>query len=409
MAQEMANDRIFLSLVGVFGASILPFAFNVISKAYRHEIKSVTRGGADIYADDGYGCCLRKDLEWEMNKASSIFENLIGENCIKQSKNESGRIINVIGWRINLNLMVISIANRNLMKAMLALFAIDLSKEITLVQVQRVASYCSRYVLILEVMAPFLACIHRLMTGKVGWHGTFPITYEAAWAIKMWRAMLYLLVVDEKHYGRPMASFRPRSPDYIVETDASLSGVGIILYKKGEALDTCVGGSAVSIKDFGFGVDSSFQNTAEYIGTVLGILALVKVGVRDVDVLIRGDSTTALVWVTEGRIKGQHAINAAVVVTALYIRFGIRPRYSVFLAGLDNHKADLLSRIEQNGITVEQAMIQNGHGEAPIINLRNDPSTDMLIQMCDPRIKIDQEDEFTRLWQTVREAMESIV
>ena len=81
----------------------------------------------------------------------------------------------------------------------------------------------------------------------------------------------------------------------------------------------------------------------------------------------------------------------------------------MFLAGLDNHKADLLSRIEQNGITVEQAMIQNGHGEAPIINLRNAPSTDMLIQMCDPRIKIEQEDEFTKLWQAVREAMESIV
>lgn len=143
--------------------------------------------------------------------------------------------------------------------------------------------------------------------------------------------------MDEKHYGRPVASFSPRSPDYIVETNASLGNVGILRYKKGESLDTCMGGSAVSIKDFGFGKDSSFRNTAEYIGTILGILALVKMGVRDVDVLIRDDSTTALVGVTEGRISGQHAISAAVVVTALYIRFGIRPRYSVFLAGLGNH------------------------------------------------------------------------
>jgi hypothetical protein len=166
-----------------------------------------------------------------------------------------------------------------------------------------------------------------------------------------------------------------------------------------------------SDKDFGFGTYSSFQNTAEYIGTVLGILALVKMGVRDVDVLIRGDSTMALVWVTEGCIKCQHTINAAVVVTALYICFDIRPRYSVFLAGLDNQKANLLSRIEEKGITVEQAMIQNGHGDAPDNNLRDSPSTDMLVQMCDPRVQIDEteEDEFTRLWQTVREAMESIV
>ena len=201
---------------------------------------------------------------------------------------------------------------------------------------------------------------------------------------------------------------RTRNPDYVVETDASLGGVGIILYK-GQSLDTCLGGSAVSIKGFGFGIDSSFQNTAEYIGMVLGILALVKMGVRDVDVLIRGDSTTALSWVTEGRIKGPHAVNAAVVVTSLYIRFGIRPRYSVFLAGLDNHKADLLSRIEEKGITVEQAMTENGHGYAPIIDLRDNPSTDVLIRMCDPKVRIEHEDEFTMLWQTVREAMETIV
>jgi hypothetical protein len=305
--------------------------------------------------------------------------------------------------------MVVSIAEKNLMKAMLCLFSINLEAEITLVEVQRVASYCSRYVLILEVMTPFLACIHRLMTGKKGWHGTFPITPEAAWAIRMWRAVFYLLIVDEKHYGRPMASFRPRPPDYIVETDASLGGVGIILYRNGGPLDICVGGSAVDIKDFGFGTDSGFQNTAEYIGTVLGILALVKIGVRDVDVLIRGDSTTALVWATKGRVKGPEAINAAVVVTALCIRFGIRPRYSAFLSGLENHKADLLSRIEEKGITVEQAMIENGHGNSPIINLRENPTTNTLVRMCDPRIKIDEEEEFAQLWQTVRETMESFI
>ena len=104
-------------------------------------------------------------------------------------KNVSGRVVNAIGWKINLELMIVSIAEKNLMKAMLCLYSIDLSKEITLKQVQRISSYCSRYVLILEVMAPFLACIHRLMGGKDEWRGTFVITFEAAWAIKMWRAV----------------------------------------------------------------------------------------------------------------------------------------------------------------------------------------------------------------------------
>ena len=160
--------------------------------------------------------------------------------------------------------------------------------------------------------------------------------------------------------------------------------------------------------DFGFGKDSSFQNTAEYIGMVLGVLALVKAGIRDVDVLIRGDSTAALAWITEGTMSGPSAINAAVVVTALCIRFGIRPRYSMFLSCLKNHKADNLSRQLEKNKTVRQVMIENGHEQAPIMDLTSCESTNTLIRMCDPKTKIDQEAEFSVLWQTVRDAMESI-
>jgi hypothetical protein len=158
----------------------------------------------------------------------------------------------------------------------------------------------------------------------------------------------------------------------------------------------------------GFGKYSSYQNTAEYISMVVGVLALIRSGVRNADVLIRGDSTTALAWMTEGRISGPSAINAAVVVTALCIRYGIRTRYSMFLSGLDNHKADNLSRLIEKNKSIETAMIENGHGGAPIIDLRSCPSANVLINMCDPKVKIDNEDEFSLLWQTVRESMETI-
>jgi lambda repressor-like predicted transcriptional regulator len=61
------------------------------------------------------------------------------------------------------------------------------------------------------------------------------------------------------------------------------------------------------------------------------------------------------------------------------------------LSGLDNHKADLRSRIEEKGITMGQIMSQNGHDYAPIINLRENVTTDTLFRMCDPRVKIDEE------------------
>mgnify|MGYP000084547984 CR=1 FL=1 len=51
------------------------------------------------------------------------------------------------------------------------------------------------------------------------------------------------------------------STDYIVESDGSLEGVGIILYKIEGTLETCKGGSRLSIKEYEFGRDFSFQNT----------------------------------------------------------------------------------------------------------------------------------------------------
>ena len=63
---------------------MLPAAFNVITKAYRFEVKKSTRGGDDVYVDDGFGCCLVQDLELEMANAKTIFENLLGEKSIKE-------------------------------------------------------------------------------------------------------------------------------------------------------------------------------------------------------------------------------------------------------------------------------------------------------------------------------------
>ena len=59
-------------------------------------------------------------------------------------------------------------------------------------------------------------------------------------------------------------------------------------------------------------------------------------------------------------------------------------------------------------MSIEEGMILNGHGGWPIIDLRGDPSADTLIEMCDPRIKKEEKDDFISMRQTVREAMESI-
>jgi hypothetical protein len=77
-----------------------------------------------------------------------------------------------------------------------------------------------------------------------------------------------------------------------LETDASLLGAGGFRYEILETGTEVVrGGYAVNLEHLGFGVDSSFQNASEFIGVILGLLALVKMGVKNVDLELRGDST----------------------------------------------------------------------------------------------------------------------
>jgi hypothetical protein len=194
----------------------------------------------------------------------------------------------------------------------------------------------------------------------------------------------------------------------VVTTDGSLGQIGIIIYEITQEGEACVGCSAVSIADFGFGVDSSYQNTCEYIGMVLGVLALVKLGVRGVDVVVRGDSTSALSWMDRQKVSGAAAMNAALVLVSICIKFGIEVNYTAFLEGLLNFKADRLSRIIEKKMSLEQAMEMNGHSGAEIIDLMGDPVTAVLIDMCNPRRSFGSESEFGAVWKSVRSAVEKL-
>ena len=89
------------------------------------------------------------------------------------------------------------------------------------------------------------------------------------------------LGVEERRFARQLYTFLPSCrPRWIVEFDASLSGIGIIVYRReldGEGEPTTtevpVGYCVVDIGVLGFGCDASFQNTSEFIGALLGVRA----------------------------------------------------------------------------------------------------------------------------------------
>lgn len=295
------------------------------------------------------------------------------------------------------------------MNAVYGFFTTELDKKISLATAQKLASWGCRYSKICRAMRPFCGALHRATTGRMNPHAKFLLPEEARRAIRGWRAMLYLMSFDEQQYSRRMGSFLPEKLQYIIEFDASLSGAGILWYKRlADDSEVAIGGSAVDLRGFGFGVDSSFQNTAEYIGCTLGLIGLALLGIRDVDIEVRGDSITALTWAETERPRGELVTNASIAFTLLIINFGFDIKKSVHISGEDNWKCDRLSRLSESGMGVAGSLIGMGLEGTVVVELQDSCQVQKLLASCDPGICLDEDDAFLELWGGIRDALEDI-
>ena len=173
----------------------------------------------------------------------------------------------------------------------------------------------------------------------------------------MWRATLALVDLNEAQFSRPLDSFRPQSVEFIIEFDASLNGIGLLWYKKGS--DNCeisLGAAVVDLTWLDLGTDSSYQNVAEYMGGLVGLIGLLKLGVSNVAVEFSGDSLTALSWAKKEKSKGTLVSNTAIVFSLLCIRFGLNVQDTTHISGDQNWRCDTLSRLAQENLTISEAL-----------------------------------------------------
>jgi hypothetical protein len=403
-AQELVDGLIYFNLCGVFGWSCTPAAFQVITRAIMWELRHRLRGRAVMYVDDILGICLRSQLENDMATARRVVTDLMGPGSLALEKEETGTRLEIIGWLIDLDTCRLSIARKNLLKAFYGFFTLDLEKKTNLEEVERMASYSERYSLVCKVMLPFQACLNRMIAAHWNSHDRFHWTEESKLAIRMWRAALFLVTIDESHCTKNLWSFRRKPARYIIETDGSLSEVGFILFELTDKGEVCLGGGAADLTQFGFGTDSGYQNTSEFIGAVVGVIALVKLGIRGEGVKLRGDSKTALKWGREEKVKGAEALNAAIVMAAVCVRCGIEISDSEFKSGDENWKADALSRRIQKGRNIRDIMTSIGFGDKPVIEIDEDPTANRLLEACRPDVSVGSEKQFRVLWKEIRSA-----
>ena len=133
---------------------------------------------------------------------------------------------------------------------------------------QKLASLASRCSKINVYMKPYVMTLYREYAGR-GQHTSFTISSQARHVIWFFRILLGLTAVCPERFSRTLISFRSVIPTIIIEFDASLQGVGILYYTPGAEHDILIGSCAIDISSLGFGSEARFQNTAEFLGSIL--------------------------------------------------------------------------------------------------------------------------------------------
>jgi hypothetical protein len=390
----MTHGLALFLLCGVFGWCGTPFAFQVVTRALVHEICARIRGDAKMFVDDLLGVTTKRHVNSDVSIAIAICRALLGPDAVAMEKLAIGRIMDIIGWILNLDLCRVSVTRRNILKAIHGFFTI--SQRCTQLDLQRLASWSTRYGEVHRWMRPQSSRLYAASSGE--WWPSQPaariaIPAGALTAIQLWRAMLCLGVAHPQHFCRSMLSYAYPRARFVVHFDASLFGVGLLWWRRADdGGETLLGGASLSLADLAFGEDSKHQNTAEYIAVTLGIAGLATFfGARDEAIDLRGDSVTALEWASRDRSRSVIAWNASTVQVAVCSAAEIWVNEVFHIAGDDNVICDSLSR----GALPSDLDLPEG---TAIWRLDEEENFRALVGLCDPRLASDQASQFLPLW-----------
>lgn len=163
--------------------------------------------------------------------------------------------------------------------------------------------------------------------------------------------------------------------------------------------------TAIDLRELDFGNDSSYQNTAEYVGAIVGILGLLKLGVSNEDIELRGDSLSALTWTRTERPRGKVVTNATMVFTLLCVSHGIEAKEATHIGGHDNYRCDQLSRIAESSLAVADILVDIGLGGTRDLMLEKDCKARRLVECCRPDRHFSSEGDFILFWEEIKKTV----
>eukprot|EP01036_Dinobryon_divergens_P033333 gene33333-43096_t len=405
---EIAPGLLMFFLAGVFGWTGTPAAFQVVTRVFQFELKRLLKSHFIMYVDDILGVCLARDALAETEMVTEFADGLMGPDSIAPDKTVIDTRLVFIGYDFDLATLQVYVSNRCLLRALYCYFDVDLSRSIRVPKLQQLASLASRYSAICQPILPFKRRLHAAYAGDIWCHTLDGPEQRAVFIV---RALLVLCVLSEGSFSRTFASFQPSSASLVLNFDSSLSGIGVIYYERtdGAAL-LPLGGFTGSLTPFAFGDDSSFQNTCEFIGVVVALWGMKKLGLRHTHIELQGDSVAALSWAKLRRFRSSTVGNASLVYVMMLLHWDITISEVVHVPADDNWRADMLSRDRSWSDVVEAER----HSSAPdehyyrALDMNKVLNPEEVIALCNPARQLDTEEQFINLWKEVKHFLDSV-
>jgi hypothetical protein len=358
----------------------------VVSRAIKYEVNKKISGTSDIYVDDLFGISLKAKANQDVATVSNFCESLFQSRCIADNKTEISPVMDVIGYTINWDRQLVTVSRKNFLKVIYGLSAVDFGSRIPVKTLQKFSSWTSRYSKICPILTPLAKNIYSSYKNRSR-HTSIFINNDARISLLVFRALFTLAMTHEDIFARPLFSFCPRCPEWIIEFDASLFGGGVVVHKVGpDQRETRLGACQFSLYSLDFQDDSSFQNTSEFLAAIVGLMLAIRLGCSGASVCFRGDSISALTWLESGRFRSSYTIKCASVLTHLCIVHNIHVNKSQHISADMNFLADALSRFHDHGLPTSALY---GIDPSPLIHAVN------------PKVPIDTDELYVSFWKSI--------
>jgi len=393
LAFELSDGFTMLHICGFFGYTGLPACFAVISRVLAYVIALLIVGFILVYVDDLMLFTNRTALEAVIRIVRATCVRLLGIDAVEDAKTEFGRRIDLIGWSVDLDQRNVSVSSKNFLKALAAFVRVH-EERVSVGELLTLAAYASRYSTIVQSMKPFTADLFAALGNWKNKSKIIAISDDAKRAIRVWRMSLILLELDRVAFARPIESIVRRKVEWLVEYDASLTGLGLIISSiagEGSIAPEVRWVSSIDLP-YSFQSKSAFQNTAEFLAVVMGLAVIARNGGRHTGVRLRGDSKSSLKWAATQRFRAGPSRRAAMAFVAFGTRFGLAIEETQFIKGETNTQCDKLSRHKR------PTDPELGFADDVVIEAQQIPSLWNLLLALDPTSPITSDDQFEAVW-----------